>query len=206
MYNIYIMFVNKRKLSLFYFLLFDQKWMVCEDFIDHSNPYLRLVRLSEGGSMTFLSRTHLPFTYFSQGISREPNNRCLAMTSIHQPKDGFLARPLDAPKLDSTYPLENRGLGLSRVQGQCQGWCWKMFTRDGSLITCGEGVEDILIYLMEFSSPSQIYVYILFPTPGLQKKLHSPSLEMLFIFHPPPSECAEFWYPLPDVFHPPWKN
>ena len=25
--------------------------------------------------------------------------------------------------------------------------------RDGSLITCGEGVEDILIYLMEFSSP-----------------------------------------------------
>ena len=24
---------------------------------------------------------------------------------------------------------------------------------DGSLITCGEGVEDILIYLMELSSP-----------------------------------------------------
>ena len=28
-----------------------------------------------------------------------------------------------------------------------------MVVRDGSLITCGEGVEDILIYLMEFSSP-----------------------------------------------------
>ena len=25
--------------------------------------------------------------------------------------------------------------------------------RDGSLITCGEGMKDILIYLMEFSSP-----------------------------------------------------
>ena len=78
--------------------------------------------------------------------------------------------------------------------------------RDGSLSTCGEGKEDILIYLMEFSSPSQIYVDILIPTPGFQTKLHSPSLEMLFILHPPPSECAEFWYPLPDVFHPPLEE
>ena len=58
--------------------------------------------------------------------------------------------------------------------------------RDGSLITCGEGVEDILIYLMEFSSPpSQIYVNILIPTPESQNKLLSPSPEMLFIFQPP---------------------
>ena len=79
--------------------------------------------------------------------------------------------------------------------------------RDGSLITCGEGVEDILIYLMEFSSLSQIYVNILIPTTGFQKKLLSISIKMLFIFHPLPSECAEFWFPLSDVFHPlPWKN
>ena len=74
--------------------------------------------------------------------------------------------------------------------------------RDGSLITCGEGVEGILIYLMEISSPSQIDVNVLIPTPGFQKKPHSPSLEMLLFFIPPPSECAEFWFPLPDVFHP----
>ena len=79
--------------------------------------------------------------------------------------------------------------------------------RDGSLITCGEGVEDILIYLMEFSSPSQIYVNILIPTPGSQNKLHSPSREMLFIFQPLPLSVLDFGPPLPDVFHPlPWKN
>ena len=55
-------------------------------------------------------------------------------------------------------------------------------------------MEDILIYLMEFSSLSQIYVKILLPTLGFQKKLHTP-LKMLFIFDTPPSECAEFWSP-----------
>ena len=62
-------------------------------------------------------------------------------------------------------------------------------------------MKDILVYLMEFSSPSQIYVIILIPISGFQRKLHSPSLEMLFISHPPLSECAEFWSPLPDIFH-----
>ena len=28
-----------------------------------------------------------------------------------------------------------------------------LYVRDGSLITCGEGVEDILIYLMEIFPP-----------------------------------------------------
>ena len=31
--------------------------------------------------------------------------------------------------------------------------CICYYLRDRSLITCGDGVEDILIYLMEFSSP-----------------------------------------------------
>ena len=35
--------------------------------------------------------------------------------------------------------------------------------RDRPLITCGEGVEDFLIYFMEFSSLSHIYVNILIP-------------------------------------------
>ena len=62
-----------------------------------------------------------------------------------------------------------------------------------SLTTWGGGrVEDILIYLMEFSSPSQIYVNISITTPGFQKELLSPSLEMLLVFHPPPSEYVEF--------------
>ena len=51
--------------------------------------------------------------------------------------------------------------------------------RDGSLITSGDGVEDILMYFMESLSPAQIYIRILAPTPVLQKKLHTP-----FIFHP----------------------
>ena len=60
---------------------------------------------------------------------------------------------------------------------------------------------------MEFSSPSQTYVNILDTAPELQKKLHTTYFKMLFIFHPPPSGCAEFWAPLLDVFHPlPWKN
>ena len=50
---------------------------------------------------------------------------------------------------------------------------------------------------MEFSSPSQIYVRTLVPTPVLQEKLHTPSFKMFFIFHPPSSECAEFWSPAP---------
>ena len=54
----------------------------------------------------------------------------------------------------------------------------KSYIRDGSLITFGDGMQDNLIYLMEFSTPSQIYVEILAPTLGLQKKLYAP-LKML---------------------------
>ena len=76
--------------------------------------------------------------------------------------------------------------GNNNPKMNCDSTIGQRLVRDGSLITCGEGVEDILTYLMEFSSPpSQIYVDILIPTPGLQKKLHNPSLEMLFTFHPP---------------------
>ena len=78
--------------------------------------------------------------------------------------------------------------------------------KDRSLITCGEGVEDILTYLMEFSSPlSDLCNY--FDPHSKFEKLHSPSFRMLFIFNPLPSECAEFWSHLPDIFHSlRWKN
>ena len=55
--------------------------------------------------------------------------------------------------------------------------------RNESLITCREGVEDILIYIIKILSPFQICVKSLIPTIGLQKKLHTPSKS--FIFHYP---------------------
>ena len=35
--------------------------------------------------------------------------------------------------------------------------------KDRLFITCGKGVEDILIYFTEFSSPSQLYLEVLVP-------------------------------------------
>ena len=55
--------------------------------------------------------------------------------------------------------------------------------RDGSLISFGEGVEDIHIYLMEFGPPSQINIKSLVSTPALQMKQHT-HLKLLLIFHP----------------------
>ena len=66
----------------------------------------------------------------------------------------------------------------------------------------GKGGRHSRIFDGIFVHPSLIYINILISTSGFQKKLHSPSLEMLLFFIPPPSECAGFWSPLPDVFHP----
>ena len=67
--------------------------------------------------------------------------------------------------------------------------------RDRPFITCGERLEDILIYLMEFSSPSQTYVKISVPIPGLQKKLHTPALKCTLFFIPPPLSLQNFGLP-----------
>ena len=53
------------------------------------------------------------------------------------------------------------------------------------------------MYLMEFLYPFSDLCKTLVPTPGFEKKLHAPPVKMLFLFHSPPSDCAELWSPPP---------
>ena len=71
------------------------------------------------------------------------------------------------------------------------------FSRKGrAIVNLRVGLEDLLIYLLRFSSPFSALCENFCPLPALQKKFNSPSSKILFVLYPPPpSLCKILGFP-----------